>query len=160
MKKTLFFSFLLLLLAVFAMPENAIAQSSKKSNDNFLTSPPPAPYVNVSKALKGALPNFIPGLGTLYVDASKLPEGPFLAYDKAGKLIKIVFMIPLEKLQNQTEYLDKAHEILAHIGNEKVDHINFIYSGPHPGVTERHYHIELVLVSAKAEKKALGDNLY
>lgn len=55
--------------------------------------------MNVSEALKEALPNFIPGLGTLYVDPSKLPEGPFLAYDKAGNLVKVVFMVPLKKLK-------------------------------------------------------------
>ncbi|MCV4566833.1 hypothetical protein OFB72_30215, partial [Escherichia coli] len=63
---------------------------------NVMKAPPMGPYVNVSEALKGALPNFIPGLGTLYVDPKNLPEGPFLAYDRAGRLVKVVFMVPLE----------------------------------------------------------------
>ncbi len=134
--------------------------ASKNSEKSLLKSPPPKPFVDVSQALKGALPDFIPGLGTLYVDPSKLPEGPFLAYDKKGELIKIVFMVPLEKLQSQTIYTDLAQDILSRLGNKKVDHVNFIYSGPHPGVTMQHYHIELVLVSAAKEKQALGDKLY
>ncbi len=69
-------------------------------------------------------------------------------------------MIPLEKLNSQNNYLNQAENVLNKIGNKKVDHVNFIYSGPHPGVSATHYHIELVLVSAAAEKEALGKDLY
>ena len=41
---------------------------------------PPASYKKVSTLV--ALPDFVPGLGTLYVDPATLPAGPFLAYDK------------------------------------------------------------------------------
>jgi len=150
---------------IFTLSIIFISQAKDKSNDiyagkSLLKSPPPSPFADVSKLVKGALPNFIPGLGTLYVDPSTLPEGPFLAYDKDGNLIKIVFMVPLDKLQKQTIYTDLAHNVLDKIGNKKVDHVNFIYSGPHPGVSMQHYHIELVLVSAAKEKQALGDKLY
>ena len=37
------------------------------------------------------LPDFLPGLGTLYVNPSTLPEGPFLAYDHAGKLVSTIY---------------------------------------------------------------------
>ena len=56
--------------------------------------PPPAPYQAVSKLVK--LPEFLPGLGTLYVDPKTLPDGPFLAYDHQGKLVSTIYMIPLK----------------------------------------------------------------
>lgn len=158
MKKIMSLGFTLLLISFLSIPNISMAQD--KSNCSLLKNPPPAPYANVSEALKGALQNFVPGLGTLFVDTSKLPEGPFLAYDKSGNLIKIVFMIPLEKLNSQTSFLNQAQDVLDKIGDKKVDHVNFIYSGPHPGVTTTHYHIELVLVPAATEKEALGKDLY
>jgi hypothetical protein len=44
--------------------------------------PPGGPYKKVSELVK--LPDFIPGLGTLYVNPGTLPAGPFLAYDLAS----------------------------------------------------------------------------
>jgi len=128
---------------------------------NAMKAPPAAPYVNVSDALKGTLPNFIPGLGTLYVDAKKLPEGPFLAYDKSGKLIKVVFMVPLDNLgPGKKSYVDMGTDALKAIGVTKYDHVNIIGSGPHPGVEMPHVHIEFVLVSAADEKKLLEADPY
>jgi hypothetical protein len=40
------------------------------------------------------LPDMIPGLGTLYVDPATLPVGPFAAYDKTGKLVSTIYMVP------------------------------------------------------------------
>lgn len=164
MKRVTFYS--LIAVVLIALSVMLISQAKEKTKNDvyagksLLKSPPPKPYADVSKLVKGALPNFIPGLGTLYVDPSTLPEGPFLAYDKGGNLIKIVFMVPLDKLQKQTIYTDLAQNVLDKIGNKKVDHVNFIYSGPHPGVSMQHYHIELVLVSAAKEKQELGNKLY
>lgn len=127
---------------------------------NAMKAPPMAPYVNVSKALKGALPNFIPGLGTLYVDAKNLPEGPFLAYDKSGRLVKVVFMVPLENLGKKS-YVDIGTAALKGLGvNAKIDHVNIIPSGAHPGVDKPHVHFELVLVSLEQEKKVLEGDPY
>jgi len=128
---------------------------------NVMKSPPGDPYVNVSDALKGALPNFIPGLGTLYVDAKKLPEGPFLAYDRSGKLIKVVFMVPLENLgPGKKNYVGVGADALKAIGLAKYDHVNIIGSGPHPGVEKPHVHFEFVLASIEEEKKALEGDPY
>ena len=55
--------------------------------------PPEAPYQKVSELV--ALPDFIPGLGQLFVDPATLPAGPFLAYDRSGEL---VHMIPIADL--------------------------------------------------------------
>lgn len=38
-------------------------------------SPPAAPYQQVSKLVK--LPDFLPGMGQLFVDPATLPAGPF-----------------------------------------------------------------------------------
>lgn len=127
---------------------------------SVMKAPPMAPYVNVSEALKGALPNFIPGLGTLYVDPKNLPEGPFLAYDKSGRLVKVVFMVPLEEL-GKKKYVDIGTAALKGLSvTAKVDHVNIIPSGAHPGVEKPHVHLELVLVSLEQEKKVLEGEPY
>ena len=43
------------------------------------TAPPGGEYKKVSTLV--SLPDFVPGLGTLYVDPKTLPAGQFLAYD-------------------------------------------------------------------------------
>ena len=58
--------------------------------------PPPAPFRKVSELVK--LPDFLPGMGTLYVDPKTLPEGPFLAYDQTGRLVSTIYMVPLAPL--------------------------------------------------------------
>ena len=60
---------------------------------------PPSGYKKVSELVK--LPEFLPGLGTLYVQPATLPAGPFLAYDRDGKLVSTIYMIPLEDMQAQ-----------------------------------------------------------
>lgn len=45
------------------------------------------------------LPNHIPGIGTLFVDPKTLPAGPFAAYNKTGKLVSTIYMIPLKEMQ-------------------------------------------------------------
>ena len=49
-----------------------------------VTTTPPAKFKKVSSLVK--LPDFVPGLGTLYVDPATLPIGPFLGYNHKGKL--------------------------------------------------------------------------
>ena len=51
--------------------------------------PPGEPYQRVSDLVK--LPEFIPGLGVLYVDPNTLPAGPFLAYDREGNLVSTIY---------------------------------------------------------------------
>ena len=52
------------------------------------TGPPPAGYQKVSTLAK--LPDFIPGLGALYVRPQTLPAGPFLGYDRDDRLVNTV----------------------------------------------------------------------
>jgi len=97
--------------------------------------PPPAPYQAVSKLV--ALPDFLPGMGTLYVDPTTLPAGPFLAYDKAGKLVSTIYMVPLEDFD--------AHKKIDNLktSGDKVDHVDMYFNPGHPGVEKPHYHIVL-----------------
>ncbi len=44
---------------------------------DVMKAPPGGSYKKVSTLVK--LPDFLPGLGTLYVDPKTLPDGPFLA---------------------------------------------------------------------------------
>src|SRR5215218_1119746 len=81
----------LALSAALAMPALAADQVEK--------APPGGAYKKVSELVK--LPDFLPGLGQLYVDPKTLPAGPFLAYDHNGKLVSTVYMLPVEDLSNK-----------------------------------------------------------
>src|SRR3954465_8403136 len=89
-------------------------------------SPPPAPYKKVSELVK--LPDFLPGIGTLYVDPKTLPAGPFVAYDHTGKLVSTVYMIPTEDITAQKKFDDLASP------GGKVDHVSMYANPGHPGV--------------------------
>lgn len=114
----------------------AHAQSAGKA-------PPGGAYKKVSELVK--LPDFLPGLGTLYVDPKTLPAGPFLAYDHEGRLVSTVYMIPVEDIQAQ-----KKFEGLTSPGGA-VDHVDMYFNAGHPGVEKPHYHVVLWHV-AKADE--------
>ncbi len=105
--------------------------------------PPPAPYKRVSTLVH--LPDFIPGIGTLYVNPSTLPAGPFLAYDHQGKLISTIYMIPLKDMSDQKTWADLPSP------GGRVDHVSLYFNAGHPGVQEPHYHIVLWHVSKQQE---------
>lgn len=97
--------------------------------------PPPPPYKAVSSLVK--LPDFLPGLGTLYVDPKTVPVGPWLAYDHQGQLVSTLYMVPLSDLD--------AHKKLADLkaSGRTVESVDFMYNAGHPGVAEPHYHVIL-----------------
>ena len=97
--------------------------------------PPPAPYAQVSELAD--LPEFIPGLGTLYVDPATLPTGPFLAYDRNGTLSATVYMPPLAALEGGTAFDD------LNPGSDTVTSVDIYYHAGHPGVEEPHAHVVL-----------------
>ncbi|WP_309043504.1 hypothetical protein [Marinobacter sediminicola] len=97
--------------------------------------PPASPYVQVSDVLP--LPAFIPGLGTLFVDPDTLPAGPFLGYDRDGKLSATIYMTPLKELENGVSYDDLG------IGAHKVTSVDIYYNAGHPGVEVPHAHVVL-----------------
>ena len=123
------------ILMLSALP--AMAQNVEKA-------PPGGAYKKVSELVK--LPDFLPGLGTLYVDPKTLPAGPFLAYDHNGKLVSTVYMVPLKDLDGQ-----KAFGDLSAPGG-KVDHVSLYFNAGHPGVPDPHYHIVLWHVSKSDEQ--------
>ena len=100
---------------------------------------PPANYKKVSTLV--SLPDFLPGLGTLYVDPTTLPAGPFLAYDRQGNLVSSVYMIAIKDIT--------AHKAFNNLvaAKEKVDHVDMYYNAGHPGVAEPHYHVVVWYVS-------------
>ena len=100
-----------------------------------MQSPPPEPFKKVSTLVP--LPDFVPGLGVLYVDPGSLPAGPFLAYDRSGALVSTIYMIPLDAIEN--------HEAFAGLSAAKapVDHVDISFNAGHPGVAKPHYHIVL-----------------
>lgn len=113
---------------------------------NVMKEPPGGTYKKVSTLVK--LPDFLPGIGVLYVDPKTLPAGPFLAYDHKGKLVSTIYMIPIKDFEAQ-----KAFSLAAPDG--KVDHVSLYFNAGHPGVEEPHYHIVLWHVS-KAEESLVA----
>ena len=97
---------------------------------------PPAGYQKVSALVK--LPDFLPGLGTLYVQPATLPAGPFLAYDRDGTLVSTIYMIPLDDIEAQ-----KKFDELAVGPDETVKSVSMYYNAGHPGVEKPHYHVVL-----------------
>lgn len=107
--------------------------------------PPGEGYKKVSSLV--ALPDFIPGLGTLYVKPNSLPVGPFLAYDRDGRLVSSIYMVPLKDLNAHRKFDDLA------TGREPVDHVDFYFNAGHPGVEEPHYHVVLWYISKEEAEK-------
>ena len=97
--------------------------------------PPGGAYQKVSELV--ALPEFIPGLGALYVQPATLPAGPFLAYDRDGRLVSTIYMIPLADIEAQKKFDGLA------VGSENVVDVDMYYNAGHPGVEEPHYHVVL-----------------
>lgn len=97
--------------------------------------PPGGAYKQVSSLVK--LPEFIPGLGKLYVDPATLPVGPFLAYDRTGKLVSTIYMVPLADMEAHKKIDDLA------VGGTTVKQVDMYYNAGHPGVPKPHYHVIL-----------------
>jgi hypothetical protein len=128
------------ILALASLPVAAVAQTVERA-------PPGGDYKKVGELVK--LPDFLPGLGTLYVNPRTLPEGPFLAYDHTGKLVSTIYMIPLKDLDAQKGFPDLAAP------GGKVDHVTISYNAGHPGVPDPHYHIVLWHIT-KAEEQLVA----
>lgn len=111
--------------------------------NNVERAPPGGDYKKISELTK--LPDFLPGLGTLYVDPKTLPTGPYLAYDRDGRLVSTVYMIPDKDIaaKKRLDDLDAP--------GGRVDHVNMYHSGGHSGVEDPHYHIVLWHI-AKADE--------
>jgi hypothetical protein len=115
-------------IAVFAITGAACAGQPAKA-------PPGGDYQKVSELV--TLPEFLPGLGTLYVQPATLPAGPFLAYDRDDRLVSTIYMIPIADIEAQKQFDGLA------VGTEKVVDVDMYYNAGHPGVEEPHYHVVL-----------------
>jgi hypothetical protein len=116
--------------------------ASPSSVEAQAKAPPGGAYKKVSTLV--ALPDFVPGLGTLYVDPATLPAGPFLAYDHQGKLVSSIYMIPLKDMNAQKGFSNLT------AGQEKVNHVDIVYNAGHPGVAEPHYHMIVWYISPQS----------
>ncbi|QDY98905.1 hypothetical protein FQ775_00115 [Nitratireductor mangrovi] len=137
--KTLSASLAFLLAGSFAALANDVPAEIAKS-------PPGGAYQAVSGLVK--LPDFIPGLGQLFVDPSTLPAGPFLAYDRDGELVSTIYMLPVDDLADPDKRFD---DLLSPAGS--VDHIDVYHNAGHPGVEMPHAHIVLWHVPAAEEAR-------
>lgn len=101
--------------------------------------PPNGEFQKVSDLVE--LPEFLPGLGILYVDPGTLPAGPFLAYDREGSLVSTIYMLPLDVLNGGEGFtgLDAV--------DASIDHVDVQYNAGHPGVPEPHVHVVVWHVS-------------
>jgi len=131
MKKQLIIGALMLALAAPAFADNTKA-------------PPDASYKKVSTLV--SLPDFIPRLGTLYVKPETLPVGPFLAYDRDGKLVSTIYMVPLEDMQNHKNFTGLA------VGDSRVEEVDLTFNPGHAGVEKPHYHFRLWHVKSDEAK--------
>ncbi len=96
---------------------------------------PGGDYRKVSELVE--LPEFIPGMGTLYVQPDTLPAGPFLAYDRNGDHVSTVYMIPLEDMNANRNWKGLGAR------DRTVESVDIAYNPGHPGVNEPHYHVTL-----------------
>ena len=124
--------------------EVPLASENRMHPDSTLATmhePPGGPYRKVSTLV--ALPAFVPGLGTLYVDPATLPAGPFLAYDHQGNLVSSIYMIPLKDMN--------AHKAFSglKVAQTRADHVDIVFNAGHPGVAEPHYHVIVWYVPAQ-----------
>ena len=72
--------------------------------------------------------------------------GPFLAYDRQGKLVSTVYMVPLRDLRDGEAFNGLAAP------KAVVDHVDIYYNHGHAGVPDPHYHIVLWYISAEQVK--------
>lgn len=112
-----------------------LAMTSVGCAADVTKAPPGGDYKQVSTLV--ALPDFLPGLGSLYVQPATLPAGPFLAYDRDGRLVSTIYMIPIDDIEAQKKFDDLA------VGTDNVVDVEMYYNAGHPGVEEPHYHVVL-----------------
>jgi hypothetical protein len=133
------------LLVALAIGAAAALPLSASAQDQVLVAPPGGAFQPVSALVP--LPDFLPGLGQLFVDPATLPAGPFLAYDHDGKLVATIYMLPIADLAP-----GKSFDDLAAPGGA-VDHVDVYFNAGHPGVETPHAHVVLWHVPAADEAR-------
>jgi Putative peptidoglycan binding domain len=123
------------------LPSDLTQKAAEGKPEPLLKAPPGGDYKKLGSLFQ--LPDFFPGLGTLYVVPATLPVGPYLAYDRQGNLVSTVYMIPLKDLR-----AGKAFNSLV-AAHARTDHVDIYYNNGHPGVPDPHYHVILWYISAE-----------
>ena len=119
-----------------------------------LTPALPAGYVNASDLLP--LPEFIPGAGALYIDPADAPIGPWLAYGNDGRLVEVLFMVPVSQMTAANDWTNLATGTFGTLGLSGIDHVDISYNPGHAGMAEAHYHFRLVLLDDATQQSALS----
>jgi len=130
----------LLVLTVFGL---LLTPSLSAQSTGGNTANPPANFKKVSTLVR--LPDWLPGLGTLYVDPATLPAGPYLGYNHNGKLVNVTYMISIKDLDQHKDWNDLGQKV-ANL-DLKVDHTDVNFNPGHPGLQEPHYHITQWLIT-------------
>jgi hypothetical protein len=110
---------------------------------------PPANFKKVSTLVR--LPDWLPGLGTLYVDPASLPAGPYLGYNHDGQLVNFTYMLSSKELDQHKDWNDLGQKI-ANL-DLKVDHTSVNFNPGHPGLQEPHYHITQWLITPAQQQE-------
>lgn len=139
------FSWLLVLTVVALM----LAPSLPAQNTAEKTANPPANFKKVSTLVR--LPDWLPGLGTLYVDPATLPAGPYLGYNHNGQLVNVTYMLSSKELEQHKDWNDLGEKI-ANL-DLKVDHTSVNFNPGHPGLQEPHYHITQWLITPAQQQE-------
>ena len=136
----------LLLAVVLALASTALAQN--------LDPALPDGYVSASEILP--LPEFIPGAGALYIDPANAPVGPWLSYGNDGRLVEVLFMVPVSQMTASNSWENLAAGAFDSLGLGAIDHVDISFNPGHAGMAEAHYHLRLVLLDDSAQQTALG----
>lgn len=110
---------------------------------------PPANFKKVSTLVR--LPDWLPGLGTLYVDPASLPAGPYLGYNHDGQLVNVTYMLSSKEFDQHKDWNDLGQKI-ANL-DLKVDHTSVNFNPGHPGLQEPHYHITQWLITPAQQQE-------
>lgn len=133
--------------SLFLVAVAAALAAPAASAQDIHKAPPPTEFKKVSSLVQ--LPDYLPGLETLYVDPATLPVGPYLGYDKSGKLVNVTYMVPLKQIDER-----KAFEGLGHAAaGLRIDHSDVVFNPGHPGMMEPHYHITEWLIPKSVQEK-------
>jgi len=141
-------SWLLVLTAVVAL---LLAPSLPPQNTWENKANPPTNFKKVSTLVR--LPDWLPGLGTLYVDPATLPVGPYLGYNHQGQLVNVTYMISSKELDQHKDWNDLGQKV-ANL-DLKVDHTSVNFNPGHPGLQEPHYHITQWLITPAQQEQEM-----
>jgi hypothetical protein len=110
----------------------------RQATQGATTITPPSPRYQRVSLLFPPFPDYIPHQGTLYVDPTTVPIGPYLVYSKQAQLVGTMYMIPIREFQTRKTFKD-----LGVAPNLRPLRVEWFYQDAHPGVVEPHYHVIL-----------------